>query len=66
MQVQPSLMQELVQVLHRELDEEFDCLLEMFRRSVVVLLLGSDPDLWLYVVLVSFFWIFTRSRVVMF
>ena len=44
-------------VLHRELDAECGRLLVTFRRSVVVLLLGFDPDLWLYVVLVSFFWI---------
>ena len=42
-------------VLHRESDEECVHLLVTFRRSVVVLLLGFDPDLWLYVVLVSFF-----------
>ena len=64
MQVQPSLMQELVQVLHWELDEESGRMLVTFRRSVVVSTRG-DSDLWLYV-LVSFFWIFARSRVVMF
>ena len=36
MQVQPSLIQELVQVLHWELDEESGRLLVTFRRSVVV------------------------------
>ena len=42
-------------VLHQELNEECGHMLVTFRRSVVVLLLGFDPDLWLYVVLVSFF-----------
>ena len=64
MQVQPRMMQELVQVLHWELDEESGRIFVTFERSVVVSTRG-DSDLWLYV-LVSFFWIFARSRVVMF
>ena len=48
MQVQPRMMQELVQVLHREFDEESGRMLVTFRRSVVVSTRG-DSDLWLYV-----------------
>ena len=48
MQVQPRMMQELVQLLHWELDEESGRMLVTFRRSVVVSTRG-DSDLWLYV-----------------
>ena len=65
MQVQPSSMHELVQVLHQELDEERGRLLVTFRCSVVVSTrIRSRP------VALCCFGIFlldlTRSRAVMF
>ena len=65
MQVQPSMKQELVQVLHLELDEEFGRMLVTFRRSVVV-----STRIRSWPVALCCFGIFlldlTRSRAVMF
>ena len=65
MQVQPRMMQEMDQNFSGSPMKSVAVCLWRFQRSVVVSTRG-DSDLWLYVVLVSFFWIFTRSRVVMF
>ena len=64
MQVQPRMMQEMDQNSTGSSMKRVAVCLWHFRRSVVVSTRG-DSDLWLYV-LVSFFWIFARSRVVMY